>query len=147
MIEAEGIAVTLFRWIYQKRKPRRLDKRKPWLKWFPKYTVSVKIPPDILESENPDELLENRLTPTGFQHEAWTKDALHFTRGKSWGDFHAKLIKMRISFSHPLQSVSEMKVEVASVCLFDTGDLWKVATEAKQRVECTDETYSSAEAT
>lgn len=135
MIEAEGIAVALFRWIYRKRKPRPLDKKKPWLKWFPKYAVSVRIPPEVLDSGNPDEQLENRLAAMGFRHEAWTKEAVHFTRGKSWGDFHAKLIRMRISLSHPLQSVSEMNVEVAGVCLFDTGDLWKVAREAKERIE------------
>ncbi len=135
MIEAEGIAVALFRWIYKKRKPRPLDKKEPWLKWFPKYKVSVKIPPDILDSENPDDRLENRLTPMGFRHEAWTKEAVHFTRGKSWGDFHAKLVKMRLSFSHPLEADCDMQVEVGSVCLFDTGDLWKVAREAKERIE------------
>ncbi|MCC5805333.1 MAG: hypothetical protein JJU00_03290 [Opitutales bacterium] len=135
MVEAEGITVALFRWIYQKRKPRPMDEKKPWLKWFPKYTVTVKIPPGILQNDNPDERLEERLAPMGFRHEAWTKEAVHFTRGKSWGDFHAKLVKMRLSFTHPLQANCEMRAEVASVCLFDTGDLWKVASEAQHRVE------------
>lgn len=127
--------VGLFRWIYRRRPARPLDTKKPWLKWFPKYEVKVRLPPEVLQSPDPDKLLEDRLSHSGFQHEAWTKTAIHFVRGKSWGDFHAKLIKLRVSFPHPLKSEVKMRVEVARVCLFDTGDLWQIAREIKANVE------------
>ena len=138
MIEADGIAVALFRWIYRKRQARPLDEKKPRLKWFPKYRTTLRPAPEILKSEDPGSSLEARLESIGFRHESWTKKAIHFTRGKSWGDFHAKLIKLRVSFSFPLGETAEMRLEVANVCLFDTGDLWKVAHEIKDRVETVD---------
>ena len=135
MVEAEGIFVAFFRWIYRRRRARSLEARKPWFKWFPKYCAKVHPAPEIRESAEPDNRLEERLQAVGFKHESWTKGTTHFIRGKSWGDFHAKLIKIRVSFSHPLTPVSEMRVEVANVCLFDTGDMWKVARELKDCVE------------
>lgn len=138
MIEADGIVVAIFQWIYRRRKARPLEEKKPWLKWFPKYRATLRPAPGILKSEDPSRSLEICLEPIGFKHESWTKETIQFTRGKSWGDFHAKLIKLRVSFSYPLGETVEMRLEVAKVCLFDTGDLWKIAHEIKDRVEADD---------
>jgi hypothetical protein len=71
----------------------------------------------------------------GFRFDAWTKEAVRFTRGKSWGDFSAKLIKLDLSLPYPLERESSLKLEVSGVCLFDTGDLWKLSHELVERIE------------
>lgn len=52
-------------------------------------------------------------------------------RGKRWGDFSVKHIRLSLAFPFPLATDSEMRVEVADVCLFDTGDLWRLCHEIR----------------
>lgn len=48
MVEAEGIALAVFRWLYQRRKPNALEEKKPRWKRIPKYEVPVNVPPEML---------------------------------------------------------------------------------------------------
>ncbi len=134
-MQSASIALLIFRWFYRRRTPGALESTRPRLKWFPKYRTSVRLPEGIVSSAAPHEPLEKRLASSGFAFESSTREAIHFTRGKSWGDFSIKLIKLRVSFATPLSETTTMDVEVADVCLFDTGDLWDVTKGLVETIE------------
>ena len=126
---------SIFQVIYRRRKARSLERKKPMLAWFPKYRVSVRLPVAVTQSPSPAEELEALLAASGFKLDCCTKEAIHFTRGKSWGDFSIELMRLRLSFPTPLLEYSEMILEVADVCLFDTGDLWVLANELAESLK------------
>jgi len=134
-IEPEGIAMAVFRVIYSRRKPTSLEKKKPLLKWFPKYLVPIELPDSIINDGGQFEKLELALAEFGFELKHWTKKAVFFSRGKKWGDFSIRLIPLIVSLPTPLSRDSVIQVEVADVCLFDTGDLWKLGVQLKQGIE------------
>lgn len=105
--------------------------------WEGKYRTELELPDEILHADEPDRVLEERMGDLAFELDSWTSEAIRFTRGKPWGDFSVKLIKLQTSFPLPLQRKTSMKLEVASVCLFDTGDTWEVCRDLVDRVEAT----------
>jgi hypothetical protein len=135
MIGPEDIAVGVFRFIYRRKSPRPLPESRPRLQWFPKYRAPVELSGGILDAEEPDQALAACLEPMGFALDSWTPDRIRFARGKTWGDFSVKLIRLNLSLPHPLEREAFVELEVASVCLFDTGDVWKVCREVVERVE------------
>ena len=135
MFGIEELARVGFGFLYRRRSPSRLSRRRPRLKWLPKYRAKVALPDEILQAKEPDRVLEERMGDLGFELDSWTRDAIRFTRGKSWGDFSVKLIKLQASIPLPLQRKSSLKLEVAGVCLFDTGDTWDVCRDLVERVE------------
>jgi hypothetical protein len=126
-IEIDGFLTSVFRYFYRRRNPSPLEPEKPRFKWMPKYTVPVRLPDPILAAEKPSDELERRLSALGFTLSHWTREQVFFSRGKTWGDFSMKYIRLRLAFPFPLAAESEMRVEVADVCLFDTGDLWQLS--------------------
>jgi hypothetical protein len=124
----------LFRILYRRRGPTAREPRKPVLKWLPKYEVAVGIPGEVLAAEEPHRELEGMLEDFGFSLEAWTPGRVNYARGKAWGDFSVKLIRIRVSFPTPLEAETTMRVEVADLCLFDTGDLWRLTGRLAERL-------------
>lgn len=133
-MEAHGIATSLFRAIYRRRKPRLPETKKPHLAWFPKYRIPLALPATVLNGEAPEQELERILAPLGFELDYWTRAAIHFGRGKTWGDFSIRLVRLRLTFPLPLRTDTEALLEVADVCLFDTGDLWRLSGEIRDRI-------------
>jgi hypothetical protein len=125
-IEIDGFFTSVFRYFYRRRHASPLELNEPRFKWMPKYTAPVRLPPSVLAAEAPSDELERRLATLGFTLSHWTREHVFFTRGKSWGDFSMKYIRLQVAFPFPLAPESEMRVEVADVCLFDTGDLWRL---------------------
>lgn len=101
---------------------------------MPKYTVPVRLPDSVLAVEKPGDELERRLAALGFKLSHWTREQVFFARGKSWGDLSMKYIRLQIAFPFPLAPDSEMRVEAADVCLFDTGDLWRLCHEIRDEL-------------
>lgn len=134
-LELDGVITTLFRMAYRRRKPCEMEAAKPRLKWFPKYRATVRVPRAVRTRDDPSEALEEILATRGFEIAHWTKEAIYFGRGKSWGDFSLKLIPLLVSLPLPITEESEMTVEVANVCFFDTGDLWQLTRELCDLVE------------
>jgi hypothetical protein len=84
-----------------------------------------------MAADVPSDELEQRLEPLGFELSHWTREQVFFMRGKRWGDFSVDYIRLCLAFPFPLATDSEMRVEVADVCLFDTGDLWRLCHEIR----------------
>jgi hypothetical protein len=135
LVEVDGIISTLFRVIYRRRKVQPLESRKPFIKWLPKYRTEVQVPEPVASSDDSTLALEGILEELGFELAHWTRETVVFRRGKSWGDFSVRLIPLHVSFSLPLRGTCFMDVEVATVCLFDSGDLWKLTHELRELVE------------
>lgn len=91
--------------------------------------MPVRLPDSVLAAEKPSDELERRLSKMGFKLSHWTREEVFFARGKDWGDLSTKYMRLRIVFPFPLVSDSEMRVEAANVCLFDTGDFWRLCHE------------------
>lgn len=128
-MEPEGILMSIFRYFYKKRKATPLEQDKPKFKWLPKYFVPLQLPENITLNNMPNEALEKLLLHFGFTFKYATKNHLYFSRGKSWGDFSIKLIRINLIFDNNLNENTTMNVELADACLFDTGDLWALSTE------------------
>ncbi len=135
LMEPESILLSIFRTLYKRRSASAVEATKPRLKWLPKYQLDIKLPAQIFCDGSADEKLEILLGHFGFEIDCWTKTQILFSRGKKWGDFSIKLLKLRISFPMPLTESSTVLVEVADVCLFDTGDLWSLTSEIKAYIE------------
>jgi len=128
-LEPEGILISIFRYLYKKRQARTLESKKPMIKWLPKYTVAIKLKKELASNFNSHEALGNMLVNFGFTFKYATKSELYFTRGKSWGDFSIKWIRINLIFDLPLGEETSMRIEMADMCFFDTGDLWSLSTE------------------
>ena len=131
-MEPEGFLLSIFRFFYRKRKATPLEATKPRFKWLPKYVVPICVPAHVLSSGAPDDEMENILAQLGFEFSYATKEHSYFSRGKSWGDFSIQLIRINLVFDKSLQQASQVRVELADICLFDTGDLWKLSTDVSQ---------------
>ncbi|WP_448547655.1 hypothetical protein [Thalassotalea fusca] len=125
-MEPEGILLSIFRYFYKKRKATFVEETKPKLKWFPKYVVPLNLPIGITIDAD---TLEVILAASGFTFQYTTKNNIYFSRGKAWGDLSINYIKINLIFNKELNRNSLIQVEVADVCLFDTGDLWTLSSE------------------
>jgi hypothetical protein len=98
---------------------RELSEKKPRLAFFPKYSASY--------SGDAGQVTSN-LKAMGF---APVPGKPHlYTRGKPYGDFSAKSLKLHFAIEE-----SEKRVKVYAPLMgvfFDTGDLWQVADNAIQ---------------
>lgn len=131
-MEAHNIATSLFRAIYRRKAAKKPGPKKPWLAWFPKYRFTVRPAAEIVDSEAPEQVLEARLAPLGFALDYWTREGIHFARGKTWGDFSIRLVRLHLCVALPLKYETEVTLQVADVCLFDTGDLWTLTRELRE---------------
>lgn len=108
------IAVAGFTAIYRMMPLKKFTANKPGLTFFPKYTATFDQSPDAIAST---------LVAQGFKKE---KDG-RYSRGKIYGDFSAKAIKLSV--------VINAQVKEITVCasffgiLFDTGDIWQVTSD------------------
>ena len=136
-MEIESFLTFIFRSFYRRKKAQPTELNKPRFKWFPKYEVPIVLPQKLIASADYSDELELILGQIGFEINYWTKKAIHFKRGKSWGDFSLKVIRINVSIPTPLTENSTMLVEVADVCLFDTGDLWLLTNELDELLKTT----------
>ena len=92
---------------------RALKARKPRLAFFPKYVARVT--KSLAELELTLERLEFKKTG----------DCI-YERGKVYGDFSAKSIKIRVVLD---KANAAVRVSASWMVFFDTGDLWLITTE------------------
>jgi len=107
------LAVTAMTVSYKLAPFRQWQKIKPRFVIFPKYTTRYTIC---------DEQIINNIVQQGFKRQANHESI--YTRGKIYGDFSAKAMKLQISINQ-----SEKKVSVHAPffgIFFDTGDVWQV---------------------
>ena len=109
------IAAVLITTILYKVLPfRNLSDTKPGFTLFPKYVVSF---------DKPVADIESALTQMKFRK----TESDTYTRGKVYGDFSAKSIKLAVQID---QGQGQIKVYAPFFgILFDTGDLWQVTTD------------------
>ena len=108
------IAVCVFTAIYKIVPFKVWKENKPRFVFFPKYIAKFEPAVDAIESS----LLE-----LGFSKSAEDK----FSRGKVYGDFSAKAIKLSVIIDKPSNKI---KVYASFFgILFDTGDIWQVTSD------------------
>jgi len=106
-----SLAVIIFTALYKMLPFKKHEGIKPKLVFFPKY---------ILSFNNTIDEIESSLTTLGFKKNI--KGV--FTRGKVYGDFSAKAIKLSVEVN---EQTKEIKVYASFFgILFDTGDVWQV---------------------
>ncbi len=105
------LAVIIFTALYKILPFKKHEGIKPKLTFFPKY---------ILSFNNTIDEIESSLTTLGFNKNI--KGV--FTRGKIYGDFSAKAIKLSVEVN---EQTKEIKVYASFFgILFDTGAVWQV---------------------
>jgi hypothetical protein len=108
------IAVCLFTVIYKIVPFKSWKDKKPKFVLFPKYVAKFEVPVVTIEST---------LVKLGFSK----SPAGQFSRGKVYGDFSAKAIKLSVIID---QSSNQIKVYASFFgILFDTGDIWQVTSD------------------
>jgi len=108
------IAVAFFTAIYKIAPFKELPSLKPKFALFPKYTSKFVKPVDEIITTL--ESLEFKENGNGV-----------YTRGKVYGDFSAKAIKLSVDVN---SQSNEIKVYASFFgILFDTGDLWQVTSD------------------
>lgn len=108
------VGVTAFTIIYRLAPFKEWENIKPKISFFPKYVAKFDKPLGEIESSL-EAIKFNKI------------DSSTFTRGKVYGDFSAKAIKLTVKVD---DGSNEIRV-YASVfgVLFDTGDLWQVTSD------------------
>lgn len=108
------IAVCVFTAIYKVVPFKVWKGNKPKFVLLPKYTAKF---------EGPVEAIESALLKLDFSKSASGK----FSRGKVYGDFSAKSIKLSVTIDQP---TNQIKVCASFFgILFDTGDIWQVTSD------------------
>jgi hypothetical protein len=108
------IAVCVFTAIYKVVPFKVWKGNKPKFVLFPKYTAKF---------ETSVEAIESALLNLGFSKSA----SGQFSRGKVYGDFSAKSIKLSVTIDTP---TNQIKVCASFFgILFDTGDIWQVTSD------------------
>jgi len=108
------VAVGVFTAIYKVIPFKTWKESKPKFVFFPKYVAKV---------ESSQESIESTLLELGFSKSTGGK----FSRGKVYGDFSAKSIKLAVIVD---SSSSQIKVCASFFgILFDTGDIWQVTSD------------------
>ncbi|MEL6107516.1 MAG: hypothetical protein AAFU85_15860, partial [Planctomycetota bacterium] len=70
----------------------------------------------------------------GFSIEQEKGESIKFTRGHPKGDFVIELAKVDVTVTFRDGEFANVLVEYGWVCLFDTGDLWRFASELKRHL-------------
>jgi len=108
------VAVSMFTAIYKVMPFKAWKESKPKLVFFPKY---------VAKFESSLEAIESTLLELGFSK---STDG-NFSRGKVYGDFSAKSIKLAVIVD---KSNSQIRVYASFFgILFDTGDIWQVTSD------------------
>jgi len=101
--------------IYKKSPFKKHAGTKPKLTLYPKY---------IADYHQPLEDIEYSLAVLGFKGSA---DPTFYYRGKVYGDFSAKSIKLSVQIN---EDEKQIKVQASHLgILFDTGDIWQVTSD------------------
>jgi len=108
------VAVIAFTALYRVLPFKAHKKEKPKLSFFPKYIAKFNKPINDIESSLSD--LEFKKNENGI-----------YTRGKNYGDFSAKAIKLAVELD---DQSKEIKVYASFFGIFfDTGDIWQVTSD------------------
>ena len=129
------IALLAITMLYKVLPHRRMSEKKPLISFFPKFKTKVKLPSQLLESENPEKELENALSKYGFIKKSKDGSVTKYSRGHILGDFSIKLAKVNLLVTEPESCCTEISIEAGWVIAFDTGDFWKFLTELKDKIE------------
>lgn len=120
---------------YRLKTARDLPASKPSFCLLPKYKVSLRLPPEVVSSSEPISLLGQRLAEFGFSESKRESGILRYSRGSLLGDFSIKIAKVNLTFPLPLEAETAVEIAYGQIAAFDTGDLWRFATELKARTE------------
>lgn len=112
-----------------------LPDRKPSFCLLPKYVVSLRLPSAVVSSPDPISVLGQRLGEFGFSEAKREAGFVRYSRGSLLGDFSIKIAKVNLTFPLPLEAETAVEIGYGQIPAFDTGDLWKFATELKARME------------
>lgn len=117
-------AVAAMLGIYRQKSARPLPPEKPTLAFFPKYYV--KLPSTQAQREDLAGFMEQQ----GFRNVDHESGKKQFERGSVFGDLSLKWAKVKVSESDDYPGC--LLIEYGTVCLFDTGDLWKFSKEIEE---------------
>lgn len=106
-------AVVIFTLIYRAVPYKQWITKKPSFVFFPKYTAQF---------SRPQEDIISNIRKMGFELKPGSTNI--YARGKAYGDFSAKVMKLHVEIDHEQRSI---KVHAPFLgVLFDTGDLWSI---------------------
>lgn len=108
------LAVIGFTVIYKIMPFKKIDSSKPKFTFFPKYTAKF---------EKPVSEIESALLTQEFKK----GENGCYTRGKVYGDFSAKSIKLSVVVNEQSKEISVYASFFG--ILFDTGDIWQVTSD------------------
>lgn len=134
LILVVGALVVIFV-AYRLKTSPGLPDTKPAFCLLPKYRVSLRLPPDIVSSSDPISVLGQRLAEFGFSESKREAGFVRYSRGSLLGDFSIKIAKVNLTFPLPLEADTVVEIAYGQIAAFDTGDLWRFATELKARTE------------
>lgn len=126
------VVITL---VYKIKPHKNLGDKKPSISFFPKFKTKVNLPPDILESDDPEQKLELTLSRYGFTKKAKRGSITKYSRGHLIGDLSIKLAKVNLLVTLPYSGYTEISIEAGWVVAVDTGDFWEFLTELKEKIE------------
>ena len=132
---AAVIALIIFLVAYKTKEPTPLPFVRPTFACLPKYITPIALPQDIIAAGSPELALGERLAEYGFSESSQTVGKVCYTRGSIVGDLSVKIAKINLTFSLPLYRRPTMTVVAGGPLAFDTGDLWKLTTELKEKLE------------
>ena len=112
LVKLVVIVIAALTLVYRLLPYRDLADTKPMIAFFPKYRLDISTVKDI----------ENNLVQAGFH--TIQNDRPDWYRGRNFGDFSVKLMKLRLRISEDRQS-AVLATPFFGV-VFDTGDLWTV---------------------
>ena len=114
--------------IYRLLPFRSVSKSKPFLSIMPKYRTEVET--NLSSSE-----LELKLAQYGFKKSKVGSGIDYYDRGTLLGDFSAKLLKVKLGVSNPVNRKTTITLEAAWIVAFDTGDFWSFINELKTKLQ------------
>ena len=120
--------------LYRVAPYRELGDAKPRLAVFPKYRTSLDPP-----SGESMEALEEKLAEYGFRKSRESEESVTFSRGSLLGDFSIRLAKMSLKIAKPIVPGTTARLEAAWVMAFDTGDLWDLLSELREKLEASEQ--------
>lgn len=141
-----AVALTYFFSLYKKKQAVPLPDSKPGFSWLPKFTVQVEPAAGIVGGDDPVAALERRMSELGFRRTARDDAKIQFARGSLVGDFSVSIMNITLTFSLPIESPTTVLVEYGAFAAFDTGDLWKFATELRNNLAVDVESVQKSEA-
>ena len=130
-----AVTVAVFLCAYKLGAPVRFPTVKPRFCVLPKYDVRIIPPSYLIEAADPTAELARVLKPLGFAQSRKTDKFSEFSRGSLLGDFSVEIAKVNLTFSLPIISDLHCRAVYGSFAAFDTGDLWTLCSELKNKIE------------